>query len=94
MRLVLRLARTRSSRWAPASIRPRACHHWLTVRTALELVAPGGTYLIDDLSPQPGWPESHDSSVKRLLARLDEREDFRCVRLAWASGLLMSVRTA
>jgi len=61
---------------------------------ALDLVAPGGTYLIDDLSPQPGWPEGHKASVERLLAELDEREDFRCVRLAWASGLLMAVRTA
>ncbi|MCX5335923.1 O-methyltransferase [Streptomyces sp. NBC_00140] len=61
---------------------------------ALELVAPGGTYLIDDLFPQPGWPEGHEASVERLLAELDEREDFRCVRLAWSSGLLMAVRTA
>lgn len=61
---------------------------------ALDLVAPGGTYLIDDLLPQPGWPEGHEASVTRLLAELDEREDFRCVRLAWASGLLMAVRTA
>ncbi|MFB7372035.1 O-methyltransferase [Streptomyces sp. NPDC056222] len=61
---------------------------------ALDLVAPGGTYLIDDLFPQPGWPEGHEASVERLLAELDEREDFRCVRLAWASGLLMAVRTA
>ncbi|WP_407565775.1 O-methyltransferase [Streptomyces sp. 184] len=61
---------------------------------ALDLVAPGGTYLIDDLLPQPGWPEGHEVSVERLLAELDERKDFRCVRLAWASGLLMAVRTA
>ncbi|MFE4260451.1 O-methyltransferase [Streptomyces sp. NPDC056883] len=61
---------------------------------ALELVAPGGTYLIDDLLPQPGWPQDHKASVERLLAELDAREDFRCVRLAWASGLLMAVRTA
>ncbi|MFJ7965513.1 O-methyltransferase [Streptomyces sp. NPDC096324] len=61
---------------------------------ALELVAPGGTYLIDDLFPQPGWPDAHETSVRHLLAELDEREDFRCVRMAWASGLLMAVRTA
>ncbi|MER5184026.1 class I SAM-dependent methyltransferase [Streptomyces sp. NPDC002896] len=59
---------------------------------ALELVAPGGTYLIDDLFPQPGWPEAHESSVKRLLAELEGRHDFRSVRLAWASGLVMAVR--
>lgn len=61
---------------------------------ALELVAPGGTYLIDDLLPQPGWPQDHKASVERLLAELDARKDFRCVRLTWASGLLMAVRTA
>lgn len=61
---------------------------------ALELVAPGGTYLIDDLLPQPGWPQDHEASVERLLAELAAREDFRCVRLAWASGLLMAVRAA
>ncbi|MFB6517898.1 O-methyltransferase [Streptomyces sp. NPDC056401] len=61
---------------------------------ALELVAPGGTYLIDDLLPQPGWPQDHTTSVEHLLIELDAHKDFRCVRLAWASGLLMAVRTA
>ncbi|MGW4911076.1 O-methyltransferase [Streptomyces sp. NPDC004270] len=61
---------------------------------ALELVAPGGAYLIDDLLPQPGWPEAHAASVKRLLAEVEGRDDFRTVRLAWASGLVMAVRGA
>ncbi|MGW0855035.1 O-methyltransferase [Streptomyces sp. NPDC002690] len=61
---------------------------------ALELVAPGGIYLIDDLLPQPGRPQDHEASVHRLLAELDRREDFRRVRLAWSTGLLMAVRTA
>ncbi|MFE2433029.1 O-methyltransferase [Streptomyces sp. NPDC059373] len=60
---------------------------------ALDLVAPGGTYLIDDLFPQPGWPPSHEASVERLLCALDARRDFHCVRMAWASGLLMAVRS-
>ncbi|MFI6875103.1 O-methyltransferase [Streptomyces sp. NPDC050400] len=62
--------------------------------SALRLVAPGGTYLIDDLFPQPGWPDGHEASVERLLGELGAREDFLCVRQAWASGLLMAVRTA
>ncbi|MFD5143663.1 O-methyltransferase [Streptomyces sp. NPDC058401] len=61
---------------------------------ALELVAPGGTYLIDDLLPQPGWPQDHATSVARLLTDLDARKDFRCTRLSWSSGLLLAVRTA
>ncbi|GLF92926.1 O-methyltransferase [Streptomyces yaizuensis] len=58
----------------------------------LELVAPGGTYLIDDLLPQPGWPEGHAAPLAELLDRLERRTDFRTVRMTWASGLLMAVR--
>ncbi|KUL33589.1 O-methyltransferase [Streptomyces regalis] len=61
---------------------------------ALELVAPGGTYLIDDLLPQPGWPDGHHAAVTHLLATLERRPDFRTTRLAWSSGLLMAVRSA
>lgn len=61
---------------------------------ALQLVAPGGTYLIDDLDPQPDWPADHGAAVERLLTDLESREDFRTVRMAWGSGLLMAVRSA
>ncbi|MGW2401408.1 O-methyltransferase [Kitasatospora sp. NPDC001664] len=59
---------------------------------ALELVAPGGCYLIDDLLPQPGWPAGHQEAVDALLAELAARPDFRSVRLDWAGGLLLAVR--
>ncbi|WP_055589807.1 O-methyltransferase [Streptacidiphilus griseoplanus] len=59
---------------------------------ALDLVAPGGTYLVDDLRPQPGWPEDHATAVEHLLAVLEDRGDLRTVRLDWSSGLLMAVR--
>lgn len=64
------------------------------LETALGLVAPGGTYLVDDLLPQPGWPDEHLASVDRLLGELTDRPGFRTVRMAWASGLLMAVRAA
>jgi hypothetical protein len=50
--------------------------------------------MIDDLLPQPDWPTSHTSAVKHLLAELEGRPDFRSVRLAWSSGLVMAVRAA
>ncbi|WP_431678089.1 O-methyltransferase [Kitasatospora sp. KL5] len=61
---------------------------------ALELVAPGGTYLIDDLLPLPDWPAEHTAAVRRIIRYLMDRQDFRTVRLAWSTGLLMAVRTA
>ncbi|MEV8093975.1 hypothetical protein [Kitasatospora sp. NPDC085879] len=61
---------------------------------ALELVAPGGGYLIDDLLPLPAWPAEHAAAVRRLVDHLTDRKDFRTVRLAWSTGLLMAVRVA
>ena len=50
---------------------------------ALDLVAPGGWYLVDDLSPQANWPPGHQSQVDDLLDRLAARRDVipsRCHR--------------
>jgi predicted O-methyltransferase YrrM len=60
---------------------------------ALSLVSPGGVYFVDDLLPQPGWPEDHPPKVERLLRELSARTDFVATQLAWASGLMVLVRT-
>ena len=33
----------------------------------LALVRPGGFYVVDDLLPQPNWPEGHAASLERLM---------------------------
>jgi predicted O-methyltransferase YrrM len=60
---------------------------------ALRLLRPGGIYLIDDLLPQANWPEGHATKVAALVANLDGRGGFVATKLAWASGLMMLVRT-
>jgi predicted O-methyltransferase YrrM len=60
----------------------------------LALLRPGGIYLIDDLLPQPNWPEGHAPKVPALIAALERRTDFVTVRLAWASGVMIAVRMA
>ena len=37
---------------------------------ALAVVKPGGFYIIDDMLPQPNWPEGHAEKVPVLLDRL------------------------
>lgn len=61
---------------------------------ALALLRPGGIYLIDDLLPQANWPEGHAPKVPALIADIERREKFTTVKLAWASGLMLVVRTA
>jgi predicted O-methyltransferase YrrM len=59
---------------------------------ALELLRPGGIYVIDDLLPQPSWPEGHAPKVPALIQDLERRGEFATVKLGWASGLMMVVR--
>jgi predicted O-methyltransferase YrrM len=59
---------------------------------ALALLRTGGMYVIDDLLPQPNWPDGHAAKVPVLIADLERRSDFITVRLAWASGMMIVVR--
>jgi predicted O-methyltransferase YrrM len=59
---------------------------------ALSLLRPGGVYVIDDLLPQPNWPEGHAPKVPLLIDDIERRDEFATVRLAWASGLMLVVR--
>ena len=59
---------------------------------ALELLNPGGLYVIDDMLPQPNWPEGHAEKVADLVATLDKMEGFRVTKLSWASGVILAAR--
>lgn len=59
---------------------------------ALNVVARGGYYIIDDLYPQPGWPEGHAPKVPKLVEKLEGHQDFVSLKLDWASGLMVLVR--
>jgi predicted O-methyltransferase YrrM len=60
---------------------------------ALALVRVGGLYFIDDLLPQRNWPEGHGPNVAALIQRLVTNDRFVATKLAWASGLMILVRT-
>ena len=61
---------------------------------ALALLRPGGMYVIDDLLPQPNWPDGHAPKVPALISDIERRSELVSVRLAWASGLMVVVRKA
>jgi predicted O-methyltransferase YrrM len=60
---------------------------------ALALVRVGGIYFIDDLLPQVNWPAGHAASVSALIEQLATHDRFVSTKLAWASGLMVLVRT-
>ena len=60
----------------------------------LSRLRPGGMYVVDDLLPQPNWPEGHAPKVPALINDIEQRAEFVTVKLAWASGLMLVVRRA
>jgi predicted O-methyltransferase YrrM len=58
----------------------------------LALLAPGGLYIVDDMSRQPNWPQGHQPRVDALAARLKSHPDLATVSLDWASGLVIAAR--
>jgi len=59
---------------------------------ALAVVKPGGFYVIDDMLPQPNWPEGHAEKVPMLLDRLANDARFTMCPMEWASGVVVAVR--
>ncbi|OLE22524.1 MAG: hypothetical protein AUG49_18865 [Catenulispora sp. 13_1_20CM_3_70_7] len=60
----------------------------------LDHLAPGGVYVVDDLLPQPTWPDDHQERVDGFLARWPFLGDnLRAQMLMdWASGLAIGVK--
>ncbi|MEW6297472.1 MAG: class I SAM-dependent methyltransferase [Thermodesulfobacteriota bacterium] len=59
---------------------------------ALNVVAVGGYYIIDDLLPQANWPEGQALRVSELVSKLERQQNFVSLKLEWASGLMVLVR--
>jgi predicted O-methyltransferase YrrM len=59
---------------------------------ALELLNSSGIYVIDDMLPQPNWPAGHVEKVTALVAKLEQRKDFRVTKLSWASGVVLATK--
>ena len=60
---------------------------------AMRLVKPGGWYLVDDLYPQPGWPDGHQVSVAQLVADLTSLESWITEFFDIGSGVMVCVNS-
>ncbi len=56
---------------------------------ALSLVKKGGFYLVDDLLPQPNWPQGHQPNVDQMQQTLQNRTDFVMTPFNWSTGLCL-----
>ena len=49
----------------------------------------GGLYIIDDMLPQPNWPEGHDKKVSDFIHMLENRNDLSLTKLNWSTGIII-----
>jgi hypothetical protein len=42
--------------------------------------------------PQDNWPEGHEEKVNNLIQFLENRKDLNCVKLDWASGIIICTK--
>ncbi|GAB3555964.1 O-methyltransferase [Spirosoma fluminis] len=65
---------------------------YLQLDKALSILKSNGIYLIDDMLPQPNWPEGHQAKADRLVAQLESRDDLILTKLAWSTGLVIATK--
>jgi predicted O-methyltransferase YrrM len=59
---------------------------------ALDLLNPGGIYVVDDMLSRPTWPEGHAAKADRLISTLEQRDDLRISKMSWASGVIIATK--
>jgi len=65
---------------------------YLMLDEALSLLNSGGLYIVDDMLPQPNWPEGHEEKARRLTAELGSRSDVFQTGLDWSTGIILCVK--
>ena len=56
---------------------------------ALNLLADGGIYIVDDMCHRPHWPEGHLPKIQKLIQTLEERNDLLNTKLDWSTGIMI-----
>lgn len=65
---------------------------YLLLDEVLEMLNRGGLYIIDDMLPQPNWPEGHHLKAIELADYLEKREDLVLTKQVWATGIIIAVK--
>lgn len=58
----------------------------------IDLLNEGGFYIIDDMLPQPNWPEGHAERVKLFINEVENRKDLVLTKLNWSTGIIIAVK--
>ena len=65
---------------------------YLLLDEVLSMLNKGGLYIIDDMLPQPNWPEGHAEKAIHLMSYLETRTDLWLTKQVWATGITIAVK--
>ena len=65
---------------------------YLLLEDVLAMLNKGGLYIIDDMLPQPNWPDGHQEKAIKLIDYLESREDLVLTKQVWATGIAIVVK--
>ncbi|TDO22672.1 O-methyltransferase [Pedobacter duraquae] len=67
---------------------------YLMLEEVLDMLHPGGFYILDDMLPQPNWPEGHQEKAIQLIGILERRSDLIITKQCWATGIVIAIKKA
>jgi predicted O-methyltransferase YrrM len=65
---------------------------YLLLDEVLAMLNKGGLYIVDDMLPQPNWPEGHHDKAVNLVNVLENRTDLTLTKQVWATGIIVAVK--
>ena len=65
---------------------------YLLLDEVLEMLNQGGLYIVDDMLPQPNWPDGHQEKAINFVKYLESRNDLVTTKQNWATGIIIAVK--
>jgi predicted O-methyltransferase YrrM len=65
---------------------------YLLLEEILDMLHPGGLYIVDDMLPQPNWPDGHAEKAINYVKKLESRNDLTLTKMNWATGIIIAVK--
>jgi predicted O-methyltransferase YrrM len=65
---------------------------YLILEEVLSMLNKGGLYIIDDMLPQPNWPDGHQEKAIHLVNVLEKRIDLSLTKQVWSTGIIVAVK--
>ncbi|MCH6234073.1 O-methyltransferase [Cognataquiflexum rubidum] len=64
---------------------------YLLLEEILDMLLLGGLYIVDDMLPQPNWPDGHAEKAINFVKKLESRIDLTLTKMNW-TGIIIAVK--